>query len=156
MLIFPVRRKNLISGWSSPRSFKGRRFLHKAGDYTARFEPLYAPDNGVTFVRYSADGGLWVVLRTKDYRFEMAHCSKWTRIGVVKKGDIIAISGNSGQLFVGGRLPHLHLQIISEQTNQRIDPESLTWSLKPMLIINPHGEISYRSERGVRHRLAPL
>ncbi len=99
------------------------RRMHEGLDFRANVgEEVYATGNGV--VKYAGRKGTYGLLLTIDhgYGFETryAHLSAFAdgiKIGTkVKRGDVIALSGNSGRT----EGPHLHYEIL--RNNQPVDP----------------------------------
>ncbi len=118
---------------------QGKPVYAVADGYVARInvssggfgKALYlAHPNGYTTVyghlkSYAGNIGSWV--RTQQYRQESFAIDMEVPQGLlkVKKGDIVAYSGNSGSS--GG--PHLHFEIRDSKTQETIDP--LEFGLKP-------------------------
>lgn len=121
--MFPLRVKSLIRGC------KGhiKAGLGCAGDYRARYVPYYAPFKGSVYTFQEDLGGNWIGLRRGNGdRIECAHISSYVRkYGQVNEGDLIAYTGNSGDLTSG---PHAHIQIIRKGV--RLDPEQYDWEVQ--------------------------
>lgn len=96
-------------------------------DYVASIgTPLVAPADGTLSKQYTGNqGGKWLWFTDKDGNsLQFAHLSKYVGgLRVVRKGELIAYTGNTGQLTTG---PHLHVQIISP-SGVRLDPEKYAW-----------------------------
>ncbi|MEE8589050.1 MAG: M23 family metallopeptidase [Sulfurimonadaceae bacterium] len=92
----------------------GRRELHKGSDMKAKiFTEVYATANGVVeyagYHRKSGFGRLIILNNSYGFRTYFAHLGKINvKHGqVVQKGDLIALTGNSGR----SNGPHLHYEI---------------------------------------------
>lgn len=92
----------------------GRRELHKGSDMKAKlFTEIYATANGVVeyagYHRKSGFGRLIILNNSYGFRTYFAHLGKIkVKHGqVVQKGDLIALTGNSGR----SNGPHLHYEI---------------------------------------------
>ena len=114
-MIFPLKKRRLTLD-ASGHLKQGRGV---ATDYIASYEDLYAPYDGVVSNFQEVQGGNWIKLtRPNGDKIEFAHLSKYIKQAPVKAGDLIAITGNTGQITTG---PHLHVQIFVN--GQRVDPE---------------------------------
>ncbi|MBI5573509.1 MAG: hypothetical protein HY919_03015 [Elusimicrobia bacterium] len=113
--------------------------LGAAADYRANFEPMFAwEDNLLCSLHFQTDsGGLWIELTDKDgLRHQFAHLHfRQIAIGTkLKKGEVFAISGNSGTPYwdiTEKYAPHAHHQILKSDES-RIDPEEF-WDNKNMI-----------------------
>ena len=86
--------------------------------------PLYAPCDGTTTKVIGAEIGNAIYLKTEKNLVRFLHLSKFVKIGVVKEGDLIGYTGNTG-LSSG---PHCHvdvskLLVYSSNINNYLDPE---------------------------------
>ncbi len=89
------------------------RRMHNGLDFRANTgEPVYAPGDGkVTFVgRKGGYGKVIIINHGFGYKTLYAHLSKAKvkRGEKVKRGDLIALTGNTGSLSTG---PHLHYEV---------------------------------------------
>jgi hypothetical protein len=95
-------------------------------DYEAIYVNLMAPFDGVVTKPYWSDygtGGIWLRLtRPNGDYIEFAHLSKRIKLGVVKAGYVIGITGSTGLWCYG---PHLHIQAFVN--GKRVDPEQYYW-----------------------------
>lgn len=70
--------------------------------------PVYAPFDGEIFKIGSSpekgNAGIFIFTKEREWGFEICHLNKLPTLGLYKKGDIIAYTGNTG-LSTG---PHLH------------------------------------------------
>jgi len=86
--------------------------------------PVFAAASGfVVFADYTVDDGyLLIVQHERNYLTIYKHCSSLLKKvrDVVKQGELIALSGNSGKNTTG---PHLHFEIW--HNGRPIDPEKL-------------------------------
>lgn len=132
--MFPLK-KRIVGGYSfGQRTFYKTR--HLGTDYRAKYEPLYAPFNGTIKRVWGPQGGnqihFWPENKEKhgDVLMRFMHLSKYNRVnGKVKKGDVIATTGNTGALT---KAPHLHLDISKGKLQlwnfaNFIDPEKYNW-----------------------------
>lgn len=101
--------------------------LGKGADYRANFEPLYAPFDCVIARTYYGDqGGKWLWLNDPEgVSLQFAHLQEYyaQQGESVKRGQMIALTGNTGKITTG---PHLHIQILKNKT--RLDPEKYDWN----------------------------
>jgi murein DD-endopeptidase MepM/ murein hydrolase activator NlpD len=86
---------------------------HYGLDYVMKFNsPVYASAGGyVVFADYTPDYGYTIVLNHQDnYVTKYLHCASLIKKSgdLVKQGELIALSGNSGTESSG---PHLHFEI---------------------------------------------
>ena len=117
--MFSLKKRQLIRGCKEHK----QAGLGCGADYMAHYVNLYAPKNGIGSTFYGPQGGNWYRLRLEDgTRIEFAHLSKYLKLGKVKEGDLIAITGNTGSVTTGS---HLHVQIF--KNNKRLDPEKYLW-----------------------------
>ena len=83
---------------------------------------IYAAEDGIVSraVEMSLGYGYHIIIDHKEYRTLYAHCSELlVKEGEnVKQGDIIALSGNTGN----STGPHLHFEVIDLKTKERINP----------------------------------
>jgi murein DD-endopeptidase MepM/ murein hydrolase activator NlpD len=89
--------------------------------------PILAPQRGLIVSSYYTDtGGHQVIIdHPGNIRTGYAHLSKRQPAGTqVKKGDIVAYSGNTGR----STGPHLHLTV--KKNGKQIDPLKIAWQYK--------------------------
>ena len=118
--MFPLEKRVLIRGAKAHQNAG----LGIAADYVARYATLYAPFDGKVATYSGVQGGKWLRLtRSNGDRIEFAHLSLYrVKSGLVREGDNIATTGNTGRLTTGA---HLHAQIFDKVG--RLDPERYTW-----------------------------
>jgi murein DD-endopeptidase MepM/ murein hydrolase activator NlpD len=105
-------------GFNPDNGHMGIDFVIKTGT------PVYSAAGGyVVFADYTINDGYMIIIAHSDgYITVYKHCSallKKTR-DIVLEGEIIALSGNTGELSTG---PHLHFEIW--KNGKPIDPQSL-------------------------------
>lgn len=81
---------------------------------------IYAPEDGFVTSNTDKTGGIQAFVTAKSgTKYGLAHLSKVGKLGQVKKGDLIAYSGNTGKTTG----PHIHLSIRQPGGN-RVDPQT--------------------------------
>lgn len=124
--VSPVASKVITSGYGW-RDFPDKKY-HKALDFRANYEPVYAARKGiVTFSGWMGGyGNMIVIQHDNDYKTLYAHNSKLlVKAGTqVQAGQKIAISGCTGYCFG----PHLHFEVIHKGDN--INPAKVIKGLK--------------------------
>ena len=124
--MFPLKNRQLIRGCQAHITAG----LGCGADHVANYVELYAPFSGDTISTFlGAQGGNWLRLKRPNGEvIEFAHLDRYIKkTGVTKEGEVLAITGNTGQVTTG---PHLHTQIF--RNGVRIDPEKYDW--KPAII----------------------
>lgn len=120
--MFPLKQRKLIRGCQAHINAG----LGCGADYVATVgTPLYAPSDGKITRQYTGkQGGNWLWFDDKNGNsLQFAHLSKYVGLlRTVKRGDLIAYTGNTGSITTG---PHLHVQIL--KGNTRLDPEKYPW-----------------------------
>jgi murein DD-endopeptidase MepM/ murein hydrolase activator NlpD len=130
-LIFPGEDKKEKSYYfSRPVSgFVSRAFNEDRGhlgiDYVAKIgTPVYSAANGfVIFSDYTVrDGNMIIISHPEQFISVYKHCSSLIKQerDIVIQGELIALSGNSGQITTG---PHLHFEIW--RNGKPIDPNTV-------------------------------
>ncbi len=118
--MFPLRERKLIRGCKAHKNAG----LGCGADYEADYVELYAPFDGRDDIWGGKQGGNWIsFLRNNGDVIQFAHLDKYKAGGIVKEGDLIAITGNTGEITTG---PHLHIQI-KDKFGNRLDPEDYDW-----------------------------
>ncbi|KKN18193.1 hypothetical protein LCGC14_0958290 [marine sediment metagenome] len=118
--MFPLRERKLIRGCKAHKNAG----LGCGADYEADYVELYAPFDGRDDIWEGKQGGNWIsFLRNNGDVIQFAHLDKYKAGGMVKEGDLIAITGNTGEITTG---PHLHIQI-KDKFGNRLDPEDYDW-----------------------------
>ena len=90
---------------------------------------VFAPFNGKVTIMTGIQGGKTVWFHWKNKIMRVMHLSKFGKKGIVKEGDIIGYTGNSG-MFTRG--PHAHIDISRNKVNifninNFIDPDRFNW-----------------------------
>lgn len=122
--MFPLKEKILIRGCQAHINAG----LGCGADYVAKYVPFYAPFSLPQEQYFGQQGGNWLRMSFEKegsiYALEFAHLDRYYVPSgkMVKKGDIIAMTGNTGQITTD---PHLHIQIFKD--GKRIDPEKFDW-----------------------------
>lgn len=86
--------------------------------------PIFAPMDGVAYLSINTEGGNQLVIHhTNGYKTGYAHLSSRvvSQLQVVKKGQLIAYSGNSGAHTTAA---HLHFTVTNKE-GRKIDPLSI-------------------------------
>jgi hypothetical protein len=107
---------------------------HLGTDYTAKTgTPLYAPFDGVVEkIMTGTEGGktIWFKPDNANVLMRFMHLDEFRcKVGKVKEGDTIALTGNTGKMT---KAPHLHLDIskgylkLGDFSNF-LDPEKYKW-----------------------------
>ncbi len=112
--------------------FSKKKQFHNGVDLRAKRKTnVYAPADGVVkYTRKQIHGGFGSIVKiTHNYGFDTlyAHLNKiLVKVGdVVKKGDLIALSGNTG----ASTGPHLHYEI--HYANKVVDPKDyINWNMQ--------------------------
>lgn len=106
---YPMDRMVVNSSYGWRRDpFSGKQSLHSGMDFHARSNEVYAMMEGeVIKVGYDKRSGNYVTIRHGNYTVSYCHLSKTLvrRNTVVKPGEVVAITGNTGQ----STGEHLHL-----------------------------------------------
>jgi LysM repeat protein len=123
-------------GWPTKSKVKigDYTYSHRGVDFAANFEPLYAPADGTVVAaggnsapcfsfgpkcNYGYGGFVFIDLGD-GYQVRYGHVSQWPIPAGknVSKGDVVAISGESGVAYG----PHLHFELLCN--GQKISPYS--------------------------------
>jgi len=107
---YPLDRMVVNSPYGWRRDpFTGKQKLHNGIDFHARKNQVYAMMEGeVIKVGYDSRSGIYVTIRHGNYTVSYCHLSKALvrKNAVVKPGEVVAITGNTGTRTTG---EHLHL-----------------------------------------------
>lgn len=143
--MFPLKtRKTCGYGYGAKTFYSAH---HLGQDYTAATgRKLFAPFDGEILKQFTGtQGGKTIWFKPKDDNVIMRfmHLSEFkAKVGKVKEGDIIALTGNTGSATTGA---HLHIDIskkeviISDWKNFK-DPEKYEWikqEIAPEITPNP-------------------
>lgn len=119
--MFPLEKRNQKGYKFGQRTFYGVK--HTGTDYEANYVDYYAPFNGVATSGSGYQGGKFWTLKTPDgLVFTARHLSKILKVGNVREGDLVAVTGNTGAFTTN---PHLHQEVISGE--KLVDPEIVVW-----------------------------
>lgn len=127
--MFPLKSRKLIRGVEG----HVKAGLSPAADYVASYTELYAPFDGVVEAYWGPEGGNWLRLtRPNGDAIEHAHLSRYAiKSGMVREGQLVAITGNTGAITTN---PHLHIQIL--RNGKRLDPEAYNWITMESITFN--------------------
>lgn len=96
---------------------------HKGTDYVARYNDYYSPFDGIATSGVTDGGGrYWQLIRPNGDTLTARHLDKVLKIGQVKEGDLVAVTGNTGKFTTG---PHLHQEV--KINGVFTDPEKYNW-----------------------------
>lgn len=112
---------------------------HTGQDYTARYVEYFAPFDGYATSGKTPGGGLfWQLIRPNGDTLTVRHLNIVYKTGQVKEGDLVALTGNTGNYTTGA---HAHQEV--KVNGKLIDPEKYIWSsiqypmqLKVQLVFN--------------------
>ena len=112
--------------------FKKKIIFHKGIDLRAKIKtPVFATADGIIKLAQSKNRGGYgkVVIISHNYGFETVYAHlrtiKVKRGDVIKKGELIGLSGNTGR----STGPHLHYEV--KYTTKVLDPDNfIKWSMK--------------------------
>src|SRR3990167_11537461 len=102
--MFPLKRRQLIRGFQAHVDAG----LGVAADYVADQDELILPFDGKITTYYGVQGGNWLALERENgdiLRFAHLDRYKVANQAFGKAGDVVAITGNTGEITTG---PHLH------------------------------------------------
>lgn len=119
--MFPLKKKK-ISGYSfgSPTFYNS---FHTGVDYAAKYVEYYAPFSGKATSGEGVQGGkFWQLITPDGHKFIARHLSQIIKTGIVKEGELVAITGNTGKFTTK---PHLHQEVY--KNNRLVDPEKFIW-----------------------------
>ncbi|NDV57002.1 M23 family metallopeptidase [Bacteroides sp. 519] len=121
---YPLDRMVINSPYGWRRDpFTGKQKLHNGIDFHARNNEVYAMMEGeVTKVGYDKHSGNYVTIHHGNYTVSYCHLSKVLvrKNTVVKPGEVVAITGNTGTRTTG---EHLHLS--TKYKDKYINPNIL-------------------------------
>lgn len=132
--MFPLK-KRIVEGYSfGQRTFYGTK--HTGTDYKCSYENYYAPFDGYATAGRGFQGGTWWTLtRPNGHQITVRHLSKLIKVGNVREGELVAVTGNSGAFTTN---PHAHKEV--EVGGKLIDPEKYDWE-ETMKLVNDKGTI---------------
>lgn len=145
--MFPLKQRNDGGYGFGEATFYGSK--HTGQDYTARYVDYFAPFDGhATSGKTAGGGNYWQLVRSNGDTFTARHLNKVYKTGVVKEGDLVAQTGNTGSYTSGA---HLHQEV--KINGVFTDPEKYNWSsiqypmnLKVQLVFNNQ---KYNNEVGL-------
>jgi hypothetical protein len=127
--MFPLRTKKIGGYLFGQRTFYNS--FHNGTDYQAEYVNYYAPFSGYATSGEGVEGGKFWQLKTPDgHKFIARHLSKIIKTGIVKEGELVAITGNSGRYTTN---PHLHQE--AYKNNLLVDPEKINWGNPPTPVL---------------------
>jgi murein DD-endopeptidase MepM/ murein hydrolase activator NlpD len=147
--MFPLRSRQITGYRFGVPTFYNN--FHLGVDYGTAGMPVYAPFNGVVTDTWGPEGGNTILFKpdNQDIVIRFMHLSRFIKKGYVHEGDVIAISGNTGNITRGKGHCHIDISKHSLQINNTrnfIDPEKF-WGKGYM---NPNIRTLQRgSERGI-------
>lgn len=98
---------------------------HTGTDYLANYVDYFAPFNGNAITGNGPEGGTWwQLIRQDGAKFVVRHLSKVMKIGSVKMGERVAVTGNSGTLTTKA---HAHQEVYIN--GKLVDPDKFNWQL---------------------------
>ena len=116
--------------------------------------PIYAPSNGRLQYAYGKEGGNMAFFTDKQKNIiRFLHCSEVKQPRTYKKGDVIALSGNTGM----GTGPHVHIDVSKKHvdiydTNNFINPELYFMrTLKCLIVTDKREDWSVISDWYLKH-----
>lgn len=139
-MTFPLMYRKFIRGFNDHI----KAGLEGATDYVANYEPVYAPFGGKCYLFGSLTdkGGYWIgIKRSNGEKVEMAHFStrNVSEGQIVKEGEFIGTSGNSGTETTGA---HLHVQWFGVD-GKRVDVDTMVFFAKSLAVIAVNADITY-------------
>lgn len=130
--MFPIKTTYTKGYVHGVLTFYGAK--HRGEDYIIPVgTKIYAPFDGEAVAIKGTQGGNMIYFYTGKYVIRLLHLSSYVKLGQVKEGDLIALSGNTG-LSTG---PHLHLDISIRpfslaNFNNFVDPAKFVWDNSDM------------------------
>lgn len=109
---------------------------HTGTDYKASYVNYYAPFNGYASGGNGPEGGTyWTLTRSDGTKFIARHFSKLIKVGQVREGELVAVTGNSGAYTTN---PHLHQEVYIN--GKLTDPEKFNWT-NTMKLVKDKGTV---------------
>lgn len=120
---------------------RGFSLIHRGIDYAAYKEPVQAPQSGKVSYENQVTGGMMLNVTGKIGVSKLAHLSKrLVKSGsLVKEGQDVAISGNSGIVFGKNGGYHLHESLYVN--GKRVDPRKYWTTSVSSKVMPTHDEI---------------
>lgn len=133
--MFPLKKRK-VEGYSfGQRTFYGTK--HTGTDYQANYVNYYAPFAGYATAGSGPEGGTWWQLTRPDgVKFVARHLSKLIKVGNVREGELVAVTGNSGDYTTN---PHLHQEVYIN--GKLTDPEKFIWGKETMKLVKDKGTV---------------
>ncbi len=111
-------------GWRK-HPYTGKRQFHSGVDLAVPCgTPVYAPYDGTVRYKWTDAGGHQLLITSADGKITMgfAHLQKvFKKSGWVRKGDLIALTGKSGNPPGPSKSYHCHLHITTYYSGRRVD-----------------------------------
>lgn len=133
--MFPLKKRKIGGYLFGQKTYYGTK--HTGTDYEAVYVEYYAPFDGNVITGEGPEGGKYLTLtRPNGHQLTARHLSKHIKKGPVKKGDLLAITGNSGALTTNA---HLHQEVMI--SGQLTDPEKYPWEEGTMKLVRDNGTV---------------
>jgi murein DD-endopeptidase MepM/ murein hydrolase activator NlpD len=133
--MFPLAKRK-VQGYSfGQKTFYGTK--HTGTDYLASYVNYYAPFDGYATAGSGPEGGTWWQLTRSDgTKFIARHLSKLIKVGKVRQGELVGVTGNSGAYTTN---PHLHQEVYIK--GKLSDPEKFNWVEETMKLVKDKGTV---------------
>lgn len=122
-------KQQIVSGYRFGDKVSYSANRHTGTDFKCNYEPLYAMFDGIVTKGFTAGGGNYTTLvRPNGDTITSRHLSKVLKIGQVKEGDQIAITGGRKGDPTSGTFsdsPHEHREV--KINGKLTDPEKYNW-----------------------------
>jgi len=126
MLAYPFAQKYPVTSPYGERihPITGEKHFHNGTDYATPIgTSILSPVNGVVAFSSNDDrSGTYLGVKGDGYLISFSHLLSPTKFAgdPVQKGEVIAVSGNSGR----STGPHVHL-VVKDENGQTIDPKTV-------------------------------
>lgn len=123
--MFPLQERKIGGYTFLQPTFYGTK--HTGTDYKANYVNYFAPFSGTATKGWGPEGGnWWQLIRPNGDKFIARHLLKVLKTGTVHEGDLVAVTGNTGQFTTNA---HLHQEVYIN--NKLVDPEKYPWDTMP-------------------------
>lgn len=135
--VYPFRQEYPItSNWQHHKNTGGERAKYAGTDFgTPVGVDILAPQDGTCSSHVDHHGGKYALLVNSEFLWILLHLSEVTKIGNVRAGEKIGLTGNTG--WTTG--PHTHIELRKNGVN--IDPEPYLLNAKKKMIEKYEQEI---------------